>query len=148
MIGLCELVLLVQILSAPHTGEGCSGAPATTGVSASRTSAVNVVAVFVFGSSIGYSSVLSSGAPYSGPLALTVGLRQSVPVRSCRYAFSLDQSQMVATMFRSMPAGRGGLLAGSSPRAIRVPQSARYLIGRPRSCTPAWPIMLVPACPD
>ena len=54
--------------SSPQYGDGAvTGSSWVVGVFASRTGAWNVVAVLVFGSSIGNSSVLSSGAPYSGP---------------------------------------------------------------------------------
>src|SRR5688572_3715793 len=52
MIGLCDTVWLVQIRSSPQTGDGCITGPGT-GASASRTGALNVVAVFFTGSSTG-----------------------------------------------------------------------------------------------
>src|SRR5436190_10709705 len=101
--------------------------------------------VLVFGSSTGMLSVEYSGAPNSGPLALTVGLRRSDEIRSCRYLSGVDQSQVVTTMLRSTPAGRGGLLFGSSPLATRSVQSPKYLYGAP----PNWPaIRLVIISPD
>ena len=72
-------------------------------------------------------SVEYSGEPYSGPLALTVGLRRSDEIRSCRYLSGVDQSQAVTTMLRSTPGGRGGLAFGSSPLAMRSVQSPKYL---------------------
>ncbi len=82
-------------------------------------------------------SVAYSGEPYSGPLALTVGLRRSDAIRSCRYLSGVDQSQVVTTMLRSTPVGRGGLAFGSSPLATRSVQSPKYLYGAP----PNWPAM-------
>jgi hypothetical protein len=61
-----------------------TGSSFVVGVFASRTGARNVVAVPLRGSRIGKSSVLSSGEPYNGPKPLTVGVRRSVPDRSCR----------------------------------------------------------------
>jgi hypothetical protein len=67
-MGLWAFALLSQMRSSPQKGEGAStGSSWVVGVFASRTGARNVVAVCVLGSSIGKSSVLSSGAPYSGP---------------------------------------------------------------------------------
>ena len=42
-------------------------------------------------------------------------------------ASSLPQSQVVTTMLRSTPCGRGGLACGSSPLATRSVQSPKYL---------------------
>src|SRR3981189_609551 len=102
----------------------------------------------VFGSRIGMLSVEYSGAPYSGPLALTVGLRRSDEIRSCRYLSGVDQSQVVTTTLRSTPAGRCGFCLGSSPFAMRSVQSPKYLKGTP----PSWPasrlIIISPAWPD
>ena len=51
-------------------------------------------------------------------------------------------------MLRSTPWGRGGLLCGSSPLAMRSVQSPKYLNGAP----PRGPVsgfsMKFPACPD
>src|SRR5215510_9200547 len=78
-IGLCAFALLSQIASLPQYADGCvGGVLCVVGVFASRTVAWNELAVLVFGSRIGKSSVESSGAPYSLPYAFTVGLRRSV----------------------------------------------------------------------
>ena len=67
-IGLCELAWLPQMDSSPQYGDGCSGGVLRVlGVSSSRTGARKVVATFLTGSSIGKSSVLSSGDPYTKP---------------------------------------------------------------------------------
>ena len=76
---------------------------------------------------------------------LIKGLQLSDPVKSCMYALGLDQSRIVATTLRSMPVGRGGLTRGNSPLAMRSLHSARYLVGKPCSCAPTCPIMLMPA---
>ena len=89
----------------------------------SRTGALKTVATFFTGSRIGMSSELYSGDPYSGPLALTVGKRRSLAMRSCRYCLSFIQSRSVTTMLRSTPCGRCGLANGSSPLAMRSVQS-------------------------
>jgi hypothetical protein len=58
------LALLSQIASLPQYGDGCVGGVLfVVGVFGSCTGACNAVAVFVFGSRIGKSSVESSGAP-------------------------------------------------------------------------------------
>jgi hypothetical protein len=89
----------------------------------SRTGATKVVARFFTGSRIGSVSELYSGEPITGPLALTVGKRRSLAIRSCRYCFSFIQSRSVMTMLRSTPCGRGGFANGSSPLAMRSVQS-------------------------
>ena len=43
----------------------------------------------------------------------------------------MPHSHVVTTMLRSTPCGRGGLLFGSSPLAMRSVQSPRYLNGAP-----------------
>src|SRR5690606_2863491 len=53
---------------------------------------------------------------YTGPFALTVGLRLSVVISSCMYDVGVPQSHIVITTLRSMPCGRGGA-GGSSPAA-------------------------------
>src|SRR5690348_5521320 len=93
--------------------------------------------VLVLGSRMGALSVEYSGEPHSSPWALTVGLRRSVETVSCMYLSGADQSQVVTTRLRSTPAGRGGLLFGSSPLATRSVQSPKYLYGAP----PNWPAM-------
>ena len=93
-------------------------------------------------------SVAYSGEPYSGPLALTVGLRRSDAIRSCRYLSGVDQSQVVTTMLRSTPWGRVGLLCGSSPLATRSVQSPKYLNGTPPSTCVSGFSMNGAACPD
>ncbi len=87
--------------------------------------------VLVFGSSSGALSVEYSGEPNSRPLPFTVGSRRSDEIRSCMYLSGADQSQVVTTRLRSTPAGRGGLLLGSSPLATRSVQSPKYLYGTP-----------------
>src|SRR5712664_1163748 len=62
---------------------------------------------------------------------LTVGLRRSDEIRSCRYCLSVPHSHEVTTTLRSAPCGRGGLAFGSSPLAMRSVQSPRYLNGAP-----------------
>ena len=42
----------------------------------------------------------------------------------------VSQSQVVTTMLRSTPWGRGGLVWGSSPLAMRSVQSAKYSTAR------------------
>src|SRR3974390_1842982 len=96
----------------------CPG-PSDSGIAASRTGALKTEAVFVFGSRIGRESVLYSGEPKSGPLALTVGLRRSEAIRSCRHCFSVPQAHVVTTILRSTPCGRLGLAWGNSPWATR-----------------------------
>src|SRR6186713_3755086 len=100
----------------------CPG-PSETGISGSATGILKYDTVWVFGSRIGMLSVEYSGAPYSLPLALTVGLRRSDEIRSCRYLSGVDQSHVVTTRLRSTPAGRAGLAFGSSPLATRSVQS-------------------------
>src|SRR5215469_4651432 len=90
--------------------------------------------VLVAGSRIGRSSPAYSGDPYSFPPALTVGLRLSVEIKSCRYLSPRPQSHSVTTRLRSAPCGRGGDACGSSPLATRSVQSAKYLNGAPPSC--------------
>src|SRR2546428_7037845 len=77
------LAWLSQMVSGPQEGEGAIGAVFEDGVFGSRTGCFSWLAVCVFGSSTGKRSVLSSGAPYSLPLALMVGLRRSVEIKSC-----------------------------------------------------------------
>src|SRR3954469_21502666 len=101
--------------SSPQYGEACKGFPGP-GVFGSRTGIFTLVAVCRTGSSTGTKSVLNSGAPYSSPLALTDGLRLSVAISSCRYAFGVAQSHSVITTLRSTPCGRCGAL-GNSPDA-------------------------------
>src|SRR5262249_7659178 len=93
-------------------------------------------------------SVEYSGEPYSGPLALTVGLRLSDEIRSCRYLSGVLHSHSVTTRSRSTPCGRGGLSFGSSPLAMRSVQSPRYLKGTPPNVPASWLIIISPACPD
>src|SRR5215472_9829533 len=124
----------------------CPG-PSPSGVSASRTGALKLVTVWVFGSKIGMTSVEYSGEPKTGPWALTVGYRRSEAIRSCKYFFGSPQSHVVTTTLRSSHCGRVGLFLGNSPLATRCVQSAKYLIGAPAS----WPAMILtisaPDCP-
>jgi len=83
-IGLWMLVRLSQIGSRPQYGDGAIGASREDGVSGSSTGWPISEASFATGSSTGIASVLSSVAPYSLPLALTVGWRRSVEISSCR----------------------------------------------------------------
>src|SRR6185437_783488 len=79
---------------------------------------------------------------------LTVGLRLSVEISSCRYLSGFDHSHQVTTILRSRPCGRGGVLFGNSPLATRSVQSPKYLYGAP----PNWParrfVIISPAWPD
>src|SRR5689334_3510468 len=84
---------------------------------------------------MGILSVEYSGEPNNGPLALTVGLRRSDEIRSCRYLSGVDHSHDVTTTLRSSPSDRGGFVFGSSPLAIRSVQSPKYLYATP----PNWP---------
>src|SRR5205814_4593456 len=81
-IGLWMLAWLSQMASSPQNTEGMVGFPGRA-VFGSRTGILIVVAVFRTGSRTGRLSVESSVAPYSGPLALIVGLRLSVAISSC-----------------------------------------------------------------
>jgi hypothetical protein len=64
-----------QIASSPQYGDGPAGGVLTElGVSGSRTVSLIIDAVCVFGSTTDRSSALSSSAPYTGPLAFTVGI--------------------------------------------------------------------------
>src|SRR5258706_14461819 len=114
----------------------------------SATGILKVETLLVFGSRIGIRSVEYSGAPYSGPYALTVGLRRSDEIRSCRYLSGVDHSQEVITILRSTPCGRGGLALGSSPLATRSVQSPRYLKGAPPKFPASWLVICSPDCPD
>src|ERR1700681_4470723 len=76
-MGLCMLAWLSQIASSPQYGDGFMGGGGA-GVFGSRTGILTCVAVWWMGSRTGMLSVLSSGAPYSRPLAFTVGSRLSV----------------------------------------------------------------------
>ena len=58
---------------------------------------------------------------------MTVGLRRSVEISSCRYVLGVAQSHKVTTMLRSTPCGRGGFGFGSSPAAMRSVHSAKSL---------------------
>src|SRR5213083_3035428 len=62
-IGLCGLVWLSQIGSAPQYGDGAIGFWCDEGVLGSRTSILTCVALCFTGSSTGKRSVLSSGVP-------------------------------------------------------------------------------------
>src|SRR4051794_41211739 len=81
--------------------------------------------------------------PYSGPYALTVGWRRSEEIRSWTKCFSVAHSHDEITTLRSMPAGRGGFVLGSSPAATRSVQAPKYLNGTPPSW-PARPVTLHP----
>ena len=94
-------------LQAASSAAACPG-PRLSGICGSRTGILNVVALFSTGSRIGITSELYSGDPKSGPLALTVGWRRSLEMRSCRYCFSFIQSRSVTTMLRSTPCGGCG----------------------------------------
>src|SRR4051794_12382230 len=78
IIGLWLRVRPSQIGFGPHTAEGPNGLSLEEGVSGLRTGCGTSAALFVFGSTTGTRSVLSSGEPYSLPFALTRGLRRSV----------------------------------------------------------------------
>src|SRR5262249_51308226 len=93
-------------------------------------------------------SVEYSGEPYSGPLALTVGLRLSDEIRSWRYLSGVLHSHSVITRLRSTPCGRGGFSVGSSPLATRSVQSPRYLNGTPPQAPASWLTIISPAWPD
>src|SRR5262245_32894266 len=97
--------------------------PSDSGMFGSSTGILKNVTLLVLGSRIGMLSVEYSGEPIRGPLALTVGLRRSDEIRSWRYCLSVPHSHEVITTLRSTPCGRGGLLFGSSPLAIRSVQS-------------------------
>src|SRR5258708_39871036 len=112
-MGLCMLAWLSQIASPPQYAEGCSGLSGP-GVFGSRTGIFTCVARLCAGSRTGTESVLSSGDPYSIPLALSEGFRLSVEISSCRYALGLAQSHSVMTTLRSTPCGLGGA-GGNSP---------------------------------
>src|SRR3954452_3527096 len=114
---------------------GCSGGPNVSGMFGSATGILKNVTLCVFGSRIGMSSDEYSFEPYSGPWALTVGLRRSEEIRSWTKCFSVAHSHDEITTLRSMPEGRAGLLLGSSPFATRSVQSPKYLNGTP----PSWP---------
>src|SRR5579884_2989890 len=125
----------------------CPG-PSDNGMSGSRTGILKYVTVFVFGSRIGMLSVEYSGEPYNLPKALTVGLRRSDEIRSCRYLSGVDHSHQVITTLRSTPLGRGGLSFGSSPLAIRSVHSPKYLYGTPPNCPARRLVIISPAWPD
>src|SRR3984957_14133364 len=125
----------------------CPG-PSDSGMPGSRTGILKNVTLLVFGSRIGMLSVAYSGDPKSGPLALTVGLRLSDEIRSCRYLSGVLHSHSVMTRLRSTPCGRGGFSAGSSPLATRSVQSPRYLNGAPPQLPASWLVIASPAWPD
>src|SRR5690242_5609962 len=93
-------------------------------------------------------SVEYSGDPYNGPYALTVGLRRSEEIRSCRYLSGFDHSHDVMTTLRSSPSGRGGLAFGNSPLAMRSVQSPKYLYGTPPNCPANRLVICSPDWPD
>src|SRR5688572_10616893 len=81
-----------QIFSLPQYGEGAASlslaawpGPSASGVFGSRTGILKVATLCVLGSRIGMMSVEYSGEPNNGPYGLTVGLRRSEAIRSCRY---------------------------------------------------------------
>src|SRR6202795_1747110 len=92
----------LQICSSPQYAEapiglsvalGCSGGPNISGILGSATGILKNLPEFFFGSRIGMSSDEYSFEPYSGPEALTVGLRRSEEIRSCTKCFSVAHSQ-------------------------------------------------------
>src|SRR3954467_13079983 len=111
----------------------CKGGPNVSGILGSATGILKNVTLCVFGSRMGMSSVEYSGEPNNWPWLLTVGLRRSELIRSCRYVASEPHSHEVTTTLRSTPVGRGGLCFGNSPLAIRSVQSPKYLKGTPPS---------------
>src|SRR5690348_3384123 len=113
---------------------GCSGGPNISGMAGSATGILKNVTWLVFGSRIGMSSEEYSFEPYSGPYALTVGLRRYVEIRSWTKCFSVAHSHEEMTTLRSTPTGRCGLFFGNSPAATRSVQSPKYLNGTPPSC--------------
>src|SRR5215471_166089 len=94
-IGLWMVVWPSQIGSSPQYGDRPRVSAELEGVAGSRYGCLICVAVLVTGFSTGTMSVLSSGDPYTRPLALTRGLRLSVEMASCRYALGVDHSHMV-----------------------------------------------------
>src|SRR6266850_7421758 len=82
------------------------------------------------------------------PLGLTVGLRLSLAISSCRYAFGVAQSQSVITTLRSTPCGRDGFVAGSSPAAIRSVQSENNANARLGSTSLRLRLLTSLACPE
>src|SRR5215472_15629047 len=122
--------------------------PSDSGMPGSCTGSLKNVTLLVFGSRIGMLSVAYSGEPNSGPYALTVGLRRSEEIRSCRYCFSVPQSHVVTTMLRSAPCGRGGFACGSSPLAMRSVQSPKNLNGAPPRYPAKGLTIKGAACPD
>ncbi len=88
-------------------------------------------ALFATGSSMVNPSVISE-APYTGPFALTVGVRVSDAAISDRPSLGVPQSQSVTTRLRSTPVGLGGDVFGVSPIATRSVQSAKAFRCPPR----------------
>ena len=94
------------------------------GVAGSRTGIFTSLLMLSTGSRIGTRFELSSGEPYSGPFALTVGWRLSVAISSWRYSFGLAQShELMTDVALHALRARVGREAGSSPAAIRSVQS-------------------------
>src|SRR5262245_58399235 len=118
------LVWPSQIGSSPQYGERPRGRAVDDGVCGSRYGCFTSLVADVLGSRTGTMSVLSSGDSEIGPFAFTRGLRLSLEIASCRYAFGVDHSHMLITTLRSRPCGRSGFAKGSSPAAMRSVQSA------------------------
>ena len=147
-IGLWTVVWLSQMASSPQNGDGCSGL-GWPGVSGSRYGSLHLADGVVHriehrADSRGFPRAIRR----SGRWRSRVGLRLSVEISSCRYAFGSAQSHCVITTLRSMPCGRGGACAGSSPCAMRWSnrRTPRWRAAGPVESRP--PIIALPACPD
>ena len=147
---LCALAWLVQIASSPQYGDGCAGGVLRL---ARR---LRIAHLQLDLRRRCASSDRRPACSRRWPRArrrsvrsrFTVGLRLSLAISSCRYAFGSAQSHIVTTTLRSRPCGRGGAAAGSSPPAMRSVQSAHIASARCRPTCVKRALMPPPAWPD
>ena len=133
IIGLCGLAGSFQTASAPKSRHGLNPSVVNIDgtVDGSSRSGILIISERCAAVSVTSRKSLPMSTPYSGPLALTRGLRLSVAISSCTKATLSPQFHIVMTTLRSTPCGRGGA-GGASPAAMRSVQSTSMSRARPR----------------